>query len=270
MTTEKKQALDGARLNAFAMDPADLMIISDRKHPLFRESAVEPIPEEYVAAIMAKGVIEAVIVRKVDGDPVVIDGRKRVRGALEANKRLKAEGAPLIFVPVMIRKGDETDAVEVMGMLNAIRTEDSVFEKARWAQRLSQLGRTDDQIAALAGVTKQTVQSWDKLLALAPAVQRAVEAGEITVATAVKEIGKLPITAQTAALETKPKVTAKDRKRAGGRRAASTRANKATMRKVAESDALNAREKALAGFFLGTVGKGDLLTKIPGLKAGVS
>lgn len=101
-----KQALEGKRLNAFAMDASDLTIIGlDTKdgpeHPLYDERIFLPIDEAMVRNIRAFGVIEAINVRKNGPNVEVVDGRQRVRHARIASQRNVEEGLPPILVPCL-------------------------------------------------------------------------------------------------------------------------------------------------------------------------
>jgi len=85
-----KTAFDASRISAFGFDPDDLVLIEDPKHPLYDARIKLPLKPEFVANIKALGVTVPVVVRKIDGRPVVIDGRQRVRAAIEANPRALA------------------------------------------------------------------------------------------------------------------------------------------------------------------------------------
>lgn len=163
--TEKKQALQGSRLNAFSMDPDDLVLITEKTDPLYDARVELPIDEAMVLNIMAVGVLEPVIVRKRENEPIVIDGRRRVKHAREANRRLAKAGKETVMVPTIVRRGDEADAYTVTVSANEFRHQDERREKARKAQRLAQLGRSEGDIAVAMGVSVPTVQ---KLLVLDP------------------------------------------------------------------------------------------------------
>jgi ParB family chromosome partitioning protein len=95
--TRLHQAIAGRRLNAFAVDPDNLIIIGldtddGPEHPLYDERVKLPLDESTVLNIMAIGVKEPVLVRKTDGNPEVVDGRRRTMHAREANRRLRELG----------------------------------------------------------------------------------------------------------------------------------------------------------------------------------
>jgi hypothetical protein len=155
-----KTAFDASRISAFGFDPDDLVLIEDPKHPLYDARIKLPLKPEFVANIKALGVIEPVIVRKIDGNPVVIDGRQRVRAALEANRQRKAEGLEPMKVPAVERKGSAGDAYAVTISTNEHRQEDALRAKIEKAQRSHQLGNSEEDIATQFGVSVPTVKRW--------------------------------------------------------------------------------------------------------------
>jgi ParB-like chromosome segregation protein Spo0J len=113
-----------------------------------------------VANIKALGVTVPVVVRKIDGAAVVIDGRQRVRAALEANRQRKTEGLPPMKVPAVERKGSAGDAYAVTISTNEHRQEDALRAKIEKAQRSHQLGNSEEDIATHFGVSVATVKRW--------------------------------------------------------------------------------------------------------------
>lgn len=186
-----KQAIAGAsRLNAFSMNPEDLTVVTDMKNALYDERSDKPLDENMVLNIMAYGVKQPVIVRKNGEELEVVDGRQRTRCAIEANKRLKAEGKERLKVPVMLARGEDKDMFGIAIFCNEIRSDDTPMVRAKKAQRLIDLGKSIDEAAIVFGVTKAAINQWLALLELAPAVQKAVEAGEVS-ASAVAPLRSL-------------------------------------------------------------------------------
>lgn len=159
MTDKRKtgggQQFEASRTVAFSFDPEDLVLIEDPKHPLYDARVTLPLKPEFVANIRALGVVEPVIVRRIDGKPVVIDGRQRVRAARAVNRE---DMGVTIKVPAVVRSGDEADAYTVTVSLNEQRQDDPQREKIAKAQRLHQLGRTEGDIALAMGVSVPTVK----------------------------------------------------------------------------------------------------------------
>lgn len=182
-----KQAIVGAsRLNAFSVDPKSLTIITDEQSPLYDERINLPLNENLVLNVAAFGVKQPVIITK-DGDTlVVVDGRQRVRAAVEANRRLKKEGKEPLRIPVMLQRGDDADLFGMSIFLNEQRQNDSMLTKAGKAQRLLNLGRSEDEVAVVFGTSSAAIRQWVKLFDLAPQVRAAVETGEISASAAAK------------------------------------------------------------------------------------
>lgn len=268
-----KQAIDAKRGTHFLMDPADLYLVTDKEHPLYDTRVENDISESMVASIRVKGVIEPIVVRKNGERLEVIDGRQRTKNAIEANKRLKAEGAPEILVPVILRKEDDAIAFETSVELNEIRQSDDVITKAEKAVRLEKMGRTVDDIARAFGVTTVTIKSWLALFDLAPQVRTAVKNHQISAIDAVKELSSFTREEQVEKLE---KLVASAPARKRGRKAAgadSQPVKKASavkrlrliFRNEEAMEALSAREKTLVSWFFGEVTNGDLAAAIPRL-----
>lgn len=156
-----KIAFAHKRIAAFTADPKDIVVITDKNHPLYDSRVELPIDPEFLASINRRGVIKAVIVRKIDGKPVVVDGRRRVLTARVANIQRKKDGLPIIMVPFTERKGDTADAFGVTVEANEHRLDDPLRTKIEKAQRLAQLGHDPESIASMfKGVSVATVKRW--------------------------------------------------------------------------------------------------------------
>jgi len=185
-----KTAIDAPRTNAFMVEPERLVLVTDKEHPLY-DPRVHDAPEEsLIRNIMVYGVIEPVIVR-TNGDAIeVVAGRQRVKASIEANKRLEAEGKEPLRVPCMVKRGQEADLFGVTISENEQRRDDTPLAKADKAQRLLNMGKTEEELAIAFGVSRQTVKNWLKLQELSAPVRKAVERGEIP-ATAAGELSGL-------------------------------------------------------------------------------
>ncbi len=187
-----KQALPGKRLNAFGMDPGDLVIIGldtedGPEHPRYDERIKRPLREETVLNIMSLGVQMAVKVVKVDGRPEVVDGRRRVMYGREANRRLKKLGEMPNLVPVMLAKGSDNLMEELGISLNEHREDDPLMTKVDKAVRM--LGRNADDYARTAnafGVTTQTIREWVKIAGVSKNLRSAIDTGVISPSAAAK------------------------------------------------------------------------------------
>ena len=137
-----------------------------------------------VCNIRVLGVGEPVIVRRNGDDIEVVDGRGRTRAALEANRRLTAEGKKPLLIPVITHQGSDADLFGVSISLNEIRRDDSPMAKSEKARRLQDMGYTPQQIAITFGVARQTVHNWLSLQDLDPTLQEAVEKEEMSATAA--------------------------------------------------------------------------------------
>lgn len=199
-----KQALDAPRGTFFQLDPAEIIIIVDPKHPLYDVRVEKPLTEEFIKNLYAWGVKKPIDVRKngkLDNghDRVeVVDGRRRVRGAREANRRRVADGLEPFLVPVIIQKGTDSDMDALMVLGNSNREDDDFVTCAEKANRLIGLHGIE-KTALLFGKSVQTVEGWLKLLDLDESVKAKVRSGEIA-ATAVYALADIPREEQKAVL----------------------------------------------------------------------
>lgn len=174
--------------DAYMFDPNDLVLVEDEKSPLYDERVHLPVDEALVLNIMhapdgvAQGVLEPCngMRNPETGKVEIIDGRQRVKAARVANKNLRKAGMEPVWVPVMLKR---TSAHGAMGMLissNEHRQDDTPLGKAKKAQRYLDLGRSEDEIAALFGISKASVKNMLSLLDAPAAVRNAVESGKIS------------------------------------------------------------------------------------------
>ena len=84
------------KTNVLSFETDALTIITDPAHSLYDERIHLPLDEAITLNIMALGVREPILVWKdpETGKVLVVDGRQRVRHAIEANRRLTARGEP--------------------------------------------------------------------------------------------------------------------------------------------------------------------------------
>ena len=184
-----KSALDAKRGNIFMIEPERLTLVTDKEHPLY-DPRVEDAPEErMIANISMHGVLEPILVRKNGTAIEVIAGRGRTKSAIEANRRMVAEGKPPLLVPVIVRGGADADLFGVMISENEIRRDDTMLVKGSKARKLLNLGYTAQQIAVTFGVSRQAVETWLAAEELPQQIKDAVESGETT-ATAALQLGK--------------------------------------------------------------------------------
>ena len=162
------------------------------------ESNKNPLLEADVLFTCENGIIQNVLARR-DGDKVVIvAGRGRTRQLREANKRRKAEGLPMWYLPVRIVKGDSRKMLVLKHGENSHRREQSPFARAQQAYELAQQF-PEDQAATILGLGLVQFRSVLKLLDVGPAVKKAVMQGDL-MPTAAIELAALSEVEQTTQL----------------------------------------------------------------------
>jgi ParB family chromosome partitioning protein len=206
MADEKKAWNAESAGKVLYFDPENLKIVKDEKSALYDERINLALDENHIANVMAVGILEPILVRKAgedkEGLPIVevVDGRQRVRWAIEANKRLKKDGKELIRVPGVPRRGDDAELFGVMISTNEVRRMDDAITRAKKVKRYMEMGRTEEEAATAFGKSAATIKNLLTLLEGTPAVQRAVSEGKISIQVG-KRLAVLPKEEQSAALE---------------------------------------------------------------------
>jgi ParB family chromosome partitioning protein len=226
------------RANLFRIDPAELVLIVDTDHPLYDERVHLPVEESLVRNIAVYGVIEPVIVAKLGDQPVVVDGRQRVKAAREASDRLEKEGRERIMVPCFMRRGNAEALFGVSISANEHRKDDSPLGKSDKLLRLLAIGRTEEDCADIFGVSGQTIANWLVLAELPNAIKDAVDRGVLS-ATAAASLHGLDHKACKTALASLIAAGAKPGKRASKRKVAQT-TGKVTYKFRSKADAIEA------------------------------
>jgi len=183
------QAFEGKRLNGFYLDPDTLMIVGldipekdveGKVHFLYDATRVRlPVPDAFVRNVMKIGIKEPVIVTKVDGNAIVVDGMQRVKVGREAKKRLLELGDDTFRVPVIMQGGEEGDLLEVSVSANEFRVEPTILNRARRAQLMLDHGKSMEEVARAFGVTTKSISNWLTIRGLSAPVRKAVEDGLI-------------------------------------------------------------------------------------------
>lgn len=224
------------RGNLYHFDPNEPYIIGvDTKdgpeHELWDERIKLPLDESMVVNIMAIGVKETCLLRhnKAAERYEVVDGRRRIMHAREANKRLKKAGEELVYVPCMLEAGDEAHMAGVAISLNEIRKDDNTLVKAEKCMRLLQRNGNDYKAAAIRfGVSVAAIKNWAKVAELPAPVKKAVRDGEISASAAAElhglekeqAVAKLAKLVGTAKATGKKKATTASAKKEAGKRTA--------------------------------------------------
>lgn len=198
------QALDGTRQTSFLMAPDDLVIVRDPGHWLYRPEADLPVSENMVAAMLALGCPDELLVVKEEYEgrvqTLIVDGRQRQKAACEAKRRMIASGLPPLRLKCALLKGDHKRLAALATSLNEIRRVTSPLEKAADLQRILGWGYSEEEAGVIFGVSRTAVKAWLKLLDLTQVVRDAVGAGKIS-SSAAAELHGLSADEQKAKLE---------------------------------------------------------------------
>lgn len=128
--------------------------------------------DELVESIREKGIIQPLIVRKVEGKYELIAGERRYRAA-------KVVG--LSEVPAIVREASDLEVLELALVENLQREDLNAIEEAQAYVRLSQeFAMTQEEIAQKVGKNRATVANAMRLLDLAPGVQGYVKQGQLS------------------------------------------------------------------------------------------
>ncbi len=170
------------RRDVLMFDPDDLTIVEDDEKSIVYDGRPQTVAESTVLDIMHHGILQPINIRRAGekkGKVIleVISGRKRVRACRIANKRLTESGREPIFMPCMIKQGDDAEIYGMMISENEHREASTPLVRARQAIRLLGMGRTEDQVAVTMKCSKQTVGN--------SFVKKKVDADEMSVQAAM-------------------------------------------------------------------------------------
>ena len=145
-------------------------VVSNRHQP--RKHFVQEELESLAQSIKAHGIIQPlVVVRDENGRYELIAGERRLRAAKIAG---------LKTVPVIMRKSDELERLELALIENIQRSDLNPIEEAEAYQKLNdEFGLTHQQIADRVGKTRPLISNAIRLLALPAEIQMALAEGKI-------------------------------------------------------------------------------------------
>ena len=131
--------------------------------------------DELAQSIKANGVIQPIVVRKVDGGYRIIAGERRWRAAQRAG---------LTRVPVVVKDvaaGSDAQLLE-MALIENIQREDlnPIDEAAAYEKLSSEFKMTQEEIAAAVGKDRSSVANHMRLLKLPQEVRAEVAAGRLS------------------------------------------------------------------------------------------
>lgn len=182
-----KQALGkglSALINTRVVNPAPSEELGERVQKLGLDliipSPLQPRIEfpaehlhELVESIRERGIIQPLIVRKVDGKYELIAGERRWRAARELG---------LAEAPAIVREASDREVLELALIENLQREGLNPIEEAAAYQRLSKdFGLTQEDISKRVGKSRASIANAMRLLDLAPDVQSLLKHDRISV-----------------------------------------------------------------------------------------
>jgi ParB family chromosome partitioning protein len=165
-----ESATEGA---AGTEDPPRLAIERIDSNPFqprqdFDEAEIGALAE----SLATHGLLQPVIVRRVDDRYQLVAGERRLRAAAKAG---------WADVPVHVREADDREVAELAIVENMQRKDLNALEKAASFQRyLEQYGGTQEELAGRLKIDRSTVSNLIRLLELPGSVQDAVRQSKIT------------------------------------------------------------------------------------------
>ena len=152
----------------------------------------EPKLEELARSIRASGVLQPVVVRRLDGDRFeIVAGERRWRAAQRAGLRR---------VPVVVRDVPDDKLLEMALIENVQRENLNPIEEGEAYRRLiDERGMTQEDVAAAVGKDRATVANYARLLVLPPEVRAEVASGALSMGHARALLGLAETDAQRGA-----------------------------------------------------------------------
>lgn len=143
----------------------------------YRSTIPEGPLEELTASVKAKGVLQPILVRPINGNHEIVAGHRRY---------LAAQAAGLETIPVMIRELNDLEALEIQVIENSQREDPNPMDEARGFQHLVERGsHTPESLAEKLGRNVAYIYSRVKLLKIIPAAQEKVASGELSMGLAL-------------------------------------------------------------------------------------
>jgi ParB family transcriptional regulator, chromosome partitioning protein len=138
-----------------------------------RRTFDEEALDELAASIAEVGLLQPVVVRKLNGENYeLVMGERRWRASQQAG---------LEFIPAIVRETPDTDMLRDALLENLHRQQlDPLEEAAAYQQLLDDFGATHEQLAQKVGRSRPHISNTLRLLNLPPAVQKKLAAGVIS------------------------------------------------------------------------------------------
>lgn len=252
----------GTDIDVAALDPDSPLV------ELYDEDRVyDALPPNMVRSVMTRGVTLSVPVWKMgEKGAVPVDGRQRTKWGRAANLAMMLLGTPdaeLHKIRCTVEYGTEKEMGDIAILANEHRIENSPVVKARKAARLSNRGRSPEEIADLFDVTPETVERWLQFATTDKAVQMAAFDGTLTM-TEAAGLADRPIDEQRKAVQETTSALLEN----GGkkRRKAPAQLTKPRIAKLAHRDELSDESRTLLRLVAGEITIEAACRKVAGLK----
>jgi ParB family chromosome partitioning protein len=169
----------------FEANDSRLKVITDKQHVLYDRRVELPLEDSLVESIADIGVLHPIEVRKVGDNYEVIDGRRRVLHAREAQRRYPDRKIAIPVRPVTRR---DSEAARDATVSNAQRRDSSPVTRGEEAIRLMEsFGWGQDDVCRFFGAGWPAIQSWIKVAQDASdCVKEALENDQITLTKAIR------------------------------------------------------------------------------------
>jgi ParB family transcriptional regulator, chromosome partitioning protein len=133
--------------------------------------------QELTASIKASGVIQPVVVRRVNGGYQLIAGERRWRAARQAG---------LDRIPAVVRDATDVESLEIALVENLLREDLNPMEEAEaYHKLLAQFGWTQEELAHRVGRDRSSIANALRLLRLPEAIQADLRGGRLTMGHAL-------------------------------------------------------------------------------------
>jgi ParB family chromosome partitioning protein len=133
--------------------------------------------QELAASIKASGVIQPVVVRRVNGSYQLVAGERRWRAARQAG---------LERIPAVVRDVTDVESLEIALVENLLREDLNPMEEAEaYHKLLAQFGWTQEQLAQRVGRDRSSIANALRLLRLPEPIQADLRGGRLTMGHAL-------------------------------------------------------------------------------------
>ena len=151
----------------------ELSVTAIRRNPRQPRRVFDPgALEELATSIASVGVVQPVIVRKVDDGYELIAGERRWRAAQQAG---------FTVVPAIIRAASDVESLELALIENVVRQQlNPVDEAFALKVLLEDLGVTQEELAARVGKSRSAIANKIRLLDLPAPIQESLASGELS------------------------------------------------------------------------------------------